>query len=251
MNTAALQGKKAIVTGGGSGIGKAIALALGQVGATVGIAGRQRERLRQVAATHGFEPLVLDVCDPPSVEAAFALVGPVDILVNCAGSALTAPFARTDRKLWDDMISLNLSGTYACMSACLPSMLARGQGRIVNVASLGGLKGYAYASAYCAAKHGVVGLTRSVALELARTNVTVNAVCPGYVYTDMVAKSIRDICAKTGRTEDDIRQSMFGGNPQGRLVTAEEVANAVLWLCLPGSESITGQSIAVGGGEFM
>jgi 3-hydroxybutyrate dehydrogenase len=246
-----LADQHAFVTGGGSGIGKAIAKALAESGARVTIAGRHLQRLEQAAKEIGADCIVMDVSDAESVEQGFQRSESVGILVNCAGNARTAPFDGTDHKLWDEMIRLNLSGTFFCMKACLPSMLSRNYGRIVNIASLGGLTGYAYASAYCAAKHGVIGLTRSVALETARSGITVNAVCPGYTYTEMVARAIQDIVAKTGRAEDDIRASMFSRNPQGRLVTPEDVANAVVWLCVPGSESMTGQSVAVGGGELM
>ena len=177
--------------------------------------------------------------------------GPVSILVNNAGQAVSAPFVKTDLALWQRMLQSNLTGTFLCTQAVLPGMLAAGYGRIVNVASTAGLIGYQYVSAYCAAKHGVIGLTRSLALELAKKNITVNAVCPGYTDTEIVRAAVANISAKTGRNEDEARAELARSNPQGRLVQPQEVANAVLWLCLPGSEAVTGQAIAVAGGEVM
>ena len=173
----------------------------------------------------------------------------IDILVNNAGQAESAPFSRTDLGLWNRMLAVNLTGTYLCTHEVLPAMLKQDYGRIVNVASTGGLIGYAYVSAYCAAKHGVIGLTRALALETAKTAVTVNAVCPGYAETDLTKNTVANIIAKTGKSEADARAALTAHNPQGRLIQPEEVANAVLWLCLPGSEAVTGQAITVAGGE--
>ncbi|GFE87704.1 3-hydroxyacyl-CoA dehydrogenase [Steroidobacter agaridevorans] len=177
--------------------------------------------------------------------------GPVDILVNNAGQAASAPLHKMDDALWSAMLAVNLTGTYSGMRLVLPSMLERNFGRIVNIASTAGLKGYPYVSAYSAAKHGVIGLTRSVALEVASRNITVNAVCPGYTDTDIVRETVSNIQAKTGRSEGEAMAVLVANNPQRRLIRCEEVANAVAWLCLPGSESVTGQSIAVAGGEIM
>lgn len=177
--------------------------------------------------------------------------GPIDILVNNAGQALSAPLHKMDDSQWNTMLTVNLTGTYNGMRLVLPSMLERDFGRIVNIASTAGLKGYPYVSAYSAAKHGVIGLTRSVALEVASLNITVNAICPGYANTDIVRETIGNIQAKTGRSESEARAALVANNPQRRLIRCEEVANTVAWLCLPGSESITGQSIAVAGGEVM
>jgi len=189
------------------------------------------------------------------VEAAFAgaaiAQGPVGILVNNAGQAASAPFARTDLALWNQMLAVNLTGTYLGIRAALPGMLDLGWGRIVNIASTASLRGYAYVSAYCAAKHAVLGLTRSLALELAKKPVTVNAVCPGYTATDIVRDTLANIQAKTGRSAAEAEAELVRHNPQGRLVQPAEVANAVLWLCQPGSEAVSGQAISVSGGETM
>jgi NAD(P)-dependent dehydrogenase (short-subunit alcohol dehydrogenase family) len=247
--------RHAVVTGGGRGIGAAVARALLQAGARVTLLGRDAGRLATQAAALGerVRSDVADVSDCAAVARAFAAAvaafGPVDILVNNAGAVRTQPFHRTDRALWDEMLAINLTGTYLCTQQALPAMVQRAFGRVVNVASTAGLKGYPYVTAYCAAKHGVIGLTRALALETARTNVTVNAVCPGYTDTDIVRDAVRNITAKTGRSEAQALGAIAAANPQQRLVKPDEVANAVLWLCLPGAEAITGQAISVSGGE--
>lgn len=252
-----LAGRHALVTGGGRGIGAAIAARLHAAGAHVTLVGRSAAPLEATRAALGARVQVLtaDVTDGAQVRAAFAAAerqfGPLAILVNNAGQAQSAPLHRTDEALWRRMLDVNLTGTYLCIHAALPGMLERNFGRIVNVASTSGLVGYAYVAAYSAAKHGVVGLTRSLALEVATRNITVNAVCPGYTETDIVRESIDNIRAKTGRSEAEARDALTAKNPQKRLVQPAEVANAVAWLCLPGAESITGQSIAVAGGEVM
>jgi NAD(P)-dependent dehydrogenase (short-subunit alcohol dehydrogenase family) len=189
------------------------------------------------------------------VAQAFALAaerfGRIDILVNNAGQALSAPFAKTDEAMWQQMLEVNLTGTYHCTQLALPPMIENGWGRIVNVASTAGLTGYSYVSAYCAAKHGVIGLTRALALEVASKGVTVNAVCPGYTETDIVRDAIANIVAKTGRDEQQARAELAAHNPQKRLVQPDEVADAVAWLCLPGSSAMNGQALAVAGGEVM
>jgi NAD(P)-dependent dehydrogenase (short-subunit alcohol dehydrogenase family) len=249
--------RHALVTGGGSGIGAAIALALVDAGMRVTITGRRLAVLQALVARHPgqMQAVVADVSDAQAVEQAFAQAraqfGPIQVLVNNAGQAHSAPFGKTDAALWQQMLSVNLTGTFHCTQAALPDMLAGKWGRVVNVASTAGLVGYAYVAAYCAAKHGVVGLTRALALEYAKKGITVNAVCPGYTETDILRESIANVVAKTGRTEEEARASFAAGNPQGRIVQPEEVADAVRWLCGHAAASVTGQSIAVSGGEVM
>jgi NAD(P)-dependent dehydrogenase (short-subunit alcohol dehydrogenase family) len=256
---AKLLGRHAVVTGGGRGIGAAIARALVEQGAAVTLMGRNAATLEDEAARLRPSGRVhceaVDLADPESTKAAFAAaakaLGAVTILINNAGQAVSAPISKTDLALWNQMLAVNLTGTYLGIQAVLPGMLQAGWGRIVNIASTAALKGYPYVAAYCAAKHGVLGLTRALALELAKKPVTVNAVCPGYTETDIVREALANIQAKTGRSEAEARAELVKQNPQGRLVQPAEVANAVLWLCQPGSESITGQAISVAGGETM
>lgn len=255
----ALNGRHALVTGGARGIGLACAQALQQRGASLTLLGRDRAALDAAVASlsaHGVvRGVVADIADEASVRAAFAQAtqdgGAVDILVNNAGQAVSQRFERTDAATWQAMLAVNLTGTYHCTQAALPGMLAAGSGRIINVASTAGLIGYPYVSAYCAAKHGVIGLTRALALELARKGITVNAVCPGFTETDIVRDAVSNIVNKTGRTAEAARDELAARNPQGRLVQPAEVAETVAWLALPSSASINGQAIAVDGGEVM
>jgi 3-hydroxybutyrate dehydrogenase len=246
----------ALVTGGGRGIGREIAAALSRAGATVTVLGRNRAALDEVVAEGLAHAAVLaDVADQAAVNAAVAEAEaaarqPIDILVANAGAAESAPFTKSDAALFQRMIDVNFFGVVYATQAVLPSMKARGRGRIVAVASTAGLKGYAYVSAYAAAKHAVVGLVRSLALELATSGVTVNAVCPGFTDTDLLAGSIDTIMRKTGRSREHALAELAKHNPQGRLVTPAEVADTVLWLCGDGASAITGQAIAVAGGEI-
>jgi len=244
----------AVVTGGGRGIGRAIASELVHAGATVTVIGRNRAALDQaVAAGDAHFADVADVGDQAAIDAAIAKATsrqPIDILIANAGIAESAPFAKSDAALFKRMIDVNLMGVVHSIQAALPSMRNQPCGRIVAIASTAGLKGYAYVSAYSAAKHAVIGLVRSLALELANTRITVNAVCPGFTDTDLVAGSVENIMAKTGRSREQAVSEFARYNPQGRLVTPKEVADSVLWLCGEGASAVTGQAIAVAGGEI-
>ena len=250
-----LTGHHAVVTGGGSGIGAAIARRLHGAGAQVTVMGRRREPLEDVAGSlAGALMVTIDVTDEASVEAAMAEArarAPVSILVNNAGGAETAPLAKTSTALWQQMIAVNLTGAFLCTRAVLGDVSKATNGRIVTIASTAGLRGYAYTGAYAAAKHGVIGLTRTLALELARTGATANAICPGFADTELVQRSIDTVVEKTGMSREDAMTQFVKDNPQQRLIRPEEVAAAALWLCDPLSASVNGQSIAIAGGEVM
>lgn len=248
--------KHVVVTGGARGIGHAIATLLHQHGARITLMGRNESALAATAKTlPGTRWLGVDVTDSQSVRSAFEAAksswGAVEILINNAGAAASAPYTKTDRGLWDSMLAVNLTGMFECQQAVLHDMRAAKFGRIVNIVSTAGLIGYAYVAAYCAAKHGAIGLTRALALETAREGITVNAVCPGFTATDLLEDSLQNIMDTTGRSRAEAEKSLQAVNPQRRFIQPEEVATTVAWLCSAGAGSITGQSIAVAGGEVM
>ena len=254
-----LAGLRAVITGGAGGIGFAIAQRLAAMGASLALIGRDGARLdaavRRLDSERGHEAIVCDVGDSDAVTAVFRKFvdsgRPPHILVNNAGRAQSASFASLTDDAWEQTLRVNLTGTFLCTRAALPAMLALPTGRVVNIASTAGLIGYPHVAAYCAAKHGVIGLTRALALEFARSTITVNAICPGYTDTAIVTEAIASIARGTGRTESEAREALLKRNPQRRLIMPEEVAAAVAWLCLPESQSINGQAISLSGGEVM
>lgn len=247
------------ITGAGRGVGRATALRFAAAGYAVAAAGRSDATLRQLGddlATSGsrLEPFVCDVTDRASVHRAVKeaeqRLGPIDVLVNNAGVAESVAFASMADELWDRMLSVNLTGTYLCTRAVIPGMFERRSGRVINIASVAGRKGFAYSAAYCAAKHGVVGLTRALAIEAAPKGVTVNAICPGWLDTDMTRESIERIVRTTGRSAADARSALERMNPQRRLIEPDEVAALAVYLAGPDARGITGQTLGVDGGEL-
>ena len=257
-----LEGKTAIVTGGGRGIGEAIALALAAEGCSVAVAGRTQEYLEKVAGRiqtldlrRDALPVVCDVSDPRSVEDLFAKVdqrwGKLDILVNNAGQSHSELLHRLSLDTWQHMLDVNLTGTLICSQAALKRMLPRKSGRIINIASTAARIGFRYAGAYAAAKHGVLGLTRTMALETAASGITVNAICPGWVESDMLHQAIQTISAKTKRPPEEARQFLANESPQKRIIQPEEIAGTTVWLASDEARGVTGQAINVCGGQVM
>lgn len=241
-----LAGKRVLITGGGTGVGADLARGFAGAGAEVVIAGRREAPLAEVAGGN-IRAVVADVTDETSVQALFEAAGPCDIVIANAGAAQSAPFSDTTLTEWTAMLAVNLTGVFLTFREGLRRM--NGWGRLIAVASTAGLKGYRFVAPYAAAKHGVIGLTRSVALEVAKRPVTVNALCPGFLDTEMTDRSVATIQDKTGLSEADARRTLAATNPQQRLIQPTEVTAAALWLCAPGSEGINGQAIAIAGGE--
>ena len=245
-----LTGKTALITGGGGGVGAALALCFAGAGARVWIAGRSEKPLKEIAAKHtAILTICADVTDERSVKSMFKKIGPCDIVVANAGASQSAPFAKTSSESWDQMIAVNLTGVFLTFREGLHQMPADG-GRLITIASTAGLKGYAYVAPYAAAKHGVIGLVRSLALELAKTRTTVNAICPGFLDTEMTDRSIANIVANTGMSKEKALAALTSHNPQGRLIKVFEVASTALWLCGENAASMNGQAISLSGGEI-
>lgn len=254
-----LENLHAVVTGGSRGIGAAVARRLAAQGASVTVVGRTEAPLvalaDELSDQHGrpMHAAPADVTDGEAVRRAFdsarEALGPVAVLVNNAGAVESTPFLNLSEERWRALLDVNLTSAFLCTQAALPDMLAHGWGRVVNVASVAGVTGVPYVSAYVAAKHGLVGLTRSLAVEVAKKGVTVNAVCPGYVDTDLVADSVAALHDQTGRDEADLRDALVRNNPVGRMLTPDEVASSVAWLCHPEQAMVTGHALMLSGGE--
>lgn len=243
-----LSGRRVLVTGGGTGLGASLARGFHSTGAEVVVCGRRRDPLDAVAAElPGVRVIVADVTDEAQVAALYRAAGPVDVVIANAGVARSAPLHRTDLALWQEMIGVNLTGAFLTLRDGYGQMRGRGWGRLITVASTAGLRGYGYVSAYTAAKHGAVGLTRAIAAEVEGTGITANALCPGYLDTEMTARSLDNIVATTGRSRDEATATLAADNPQGRLIHPDEVTALALHLCLPGQDHTNGAAIEVDG----
>jgi 3-hydroxybutyrate dehydrogenase len=246
-----LAGKRALVTGGGRGIGAAIARALAAAGARVVVCGRTTAELEVVAREIGGVARRLDLLDRAQTDEVLASVGHVDVLVNNAGMSESAPLARTTDAMWDRIMELDATAPFRVIRALVPSMIAAKWGRVINIASNAGVSGYGYTAAYCAAKHAMVGMTRALAIDLARTGVTINALCPGWVETQMADEAVARIAASTGRSADEARTQLAAMSPQRRMITPGEVAHAAVMLCAEHARGIHGQTIVIDGGAVM
>jgi NAD(P)-dependent dehydrogenase (short-subunit alcohol dehydrogenase family) len=246
-----LNGKHALVTGGGRGIGQACAQALARAGASVTVVGRNRMNLEAVAAQVGGRAIEADLADRASTDRMLAQVGKVDILVNNAGIAESAPLEKTSDELWDRVMELDATSAFRVIRGLVPAMVQAKWGRVVNIASNAGVSGYGYTAAYCAAKHAMVGFTRALAIDLARTGVTINALCPGWVETSMAHEAVSRIVAKTGRSEAEARASLENMSPQRRMIQPEEVAHTCVMLCADEARGIHGQTIVIDGGAIL
>lgn len=250
-----LSGQHAVVTGGGSGVGAAIALALAGAGAKVTVTGRRAEALGEIAAQHNaITPAAGDVTDEASLFACYdtarAENGPIDLVIANAGAATSKPFAKSGAGDLRQMLEVNLVGVFNSFHAALPDMLGRGSGKMIAISSIAGLRGAPYIAPYCASKHGVIGLVRSLSLELAPKGITVNAICPGYVDTPMTDRTIDNIVAKTGMDPVTARTELEKFSPQNRLIEVDEIAGTVLWLCSDAARSVNGAAIPITGGDI-
>jgi NAD(P)-dependent dehydrogenase (short-subunit alcohol dehydrogenase family) len=249
-----LSGKHAFITGGGTGIGLAAARLLAEQGVRLTLAARNFARVEEAASTLDAHAVSVDVSNETSVEAAIdaarSRFGGIDILINNAGITPSAPLHKTTLAMWNEVLAINLTGAFLCTRVALPDMIERKWGRVVNIASIAGLMGDMYISAYCASKHGMIGMTRALAKEVARHGITANAVCPGYVETDIVTRAAENIAAKTKLNEDEARASLYAGNPQGRLIQPEEVASMIGWLCNDGAAATNGAALPISGGQI-
>ena len=249
-----LSGKHAFITGGGTGIGLAAARLLAEQGVRLTLAARNFERVEEAASTLDANAVSVDVSNEASVEAAIdaarSRFGGIDIVINNAGITPSAPLHKTSLAMWNEVLAINLTGAFLCTRAALPDMIERKWGRVINVASIAGLMGDMYISAYCASKHGMIGMTRALAKEVARHGVTANAICPGYVETDIVTRAAENIASKTKLNEEEARASLYAGNPQGRLIQPEEVASLIGWVCSDGAAATNGAALPISGGQI-